>query len=288
MKFTRAHSTAVTNSQTLQIQFQTHDPQKFPHAYLLSLPSPGRFPGHCYLLCPYTFASLEVSHNHSTQSCGRAGAHVSGAGCRRPPPHWVGLPRSRQPSRPFVWAVLSKAALHFRVREHSSHRFRGWHCACRLSVCLTLKEPPSCSPNVPSKTVFNGGEKLRVRDRERLGARGWSDRMGGRGGLWVCRCRLRWSHWPSGRSYAPASGGVGLERGGRGPGAPWWPGQKWLRGRGGSLLGSVGPRRGSPDLWSSPSLAADSPAVARLPFGARGKSGPAGFGVAAESGQIGP
>lgn len=181
MKFTRAHSTAVTNSQTLQIQFQTHDPQKFPHAYLLSLPSPGRFPGHCYLLCPYTFASLEVSHNHSTQSRGRAGAHVSGAGCRWPPPHWVGLLRSRQPSRPFVWAVLSKAALHFRVREHSSHRFRGWHCACRLSVCLTLKEPSSCSPNVPSKTVFNGGEKLRVRDRERLGARGWSDRMGGRG-----------------------------------------------------------------------------------------------------------
>lgn len=76
MKFTRAHSTAVTNSQTLQIQFQTHDPQKFPHAYLLSLPSPGRFPGHCYLLCPYTFASLEVSHNHSTQSRGRAG-HMS-------------------------------------------------------------------------------------------------------------------------------------------------------------------------------------------------------------------
>lgn len=31
-------------------------------------------------------------------------------------------------------------------------------------------------------------------------------------------------------------------------------------------------RRGSPDLWSSPSPAADSPALARLPFGARGKA----------------
>lgn len=154
-------------------------------------------------------------------------------------------------------AITSKAAMHFRVCEYSSHRFWNWHFWFRVNLCLTLKEPPS------SFQMFLQRPPLQWREGEAEGAgqreagedwprRRWTGGIGaggsGDGGL------DGESHRPSGRSPPPASGAVELGgvRAGparcalRGPGAPRRSGGT---GRGGSGEPPVAGRKEGNRLW---------------------------------------
>lgn len=109
--------------------------------------------------------------------------------------------------------ITSKAAMHFRVCEYSSHRFWNWHFWFRVNLCLTLKEPPS------SFQMFLQRPPLQWREGEAEGAgqreagEGWPRRRwtGGIGAGGSADGGLDGeSHRPSGRSPPPASGGVEL------------------------------------------------------------------------------